>query len=207
LHCMKADFLKCVFKVDNPDGALVFEDGDALQIVPDHELNGMNDSVTHVHGWVKRHPFLIGFEDFVNFCSSHCAAPTGFLSEISCSAWGDRKTIIWPSITAKQMPSSRFLLPRGRIANCNASISLITLSSERMKPLLFGAVFVLIQMTLTVNFLFSIPPRGFDAEGLFLIGHLRSDPSHSLQMRWIPANGASWRVTSSQGEKDGRGGV
>jgi hypothetical protein len=72
---MEADFLKGVFKVDNPDGALVLEDGNAFQIIPDHELNGMNDSVTHMHGWVKGYPFRIGPEDFVNFSNSHEKPP------------------------------------------------------------------------------------------------------------------------------------
>jgi hypothetical protein len=72
---VEAYFLERVFKVDNPDGALVPDDRDAFQIIPDHELYGMNDSVTHMHGWGKGCPFRIGPEDFVNFSLSHEKPP------------------------------------------------------------------------------------------------------------------------------------
>jgi hypothetical protein len=72
---MEADFLKGVFEVDNPDGSLVLEDSDTFQVVFDHELNGMNDSVTHMHGGINGYPFRIRPEDFVNFCFSHQKPP------------------------------------------------------------------------------------------------------------------------------------
>jgi hypothetical protein len=72
---VEAYFLERVFKVYNPDGALVLDDGDAFQIIRDHELDGMNDSVTHVHGWGKGYPFRVRPEDFVNFSFSHAKPP------------------------------------------------------------------------------------------------------------------------------------
>jgi hypothetical protein len=63
--------LKGVVKADHSYRPVMFRHGNALQVVADHEPDGIGDPVTHLNAGIQGNAFFVGQQDLINSLTSH----------------------------------------------------------------------------------------------------------------------------------------
>jgi hypothetical protein len=67
----KPDFLESIFEPNHSHRPLISHNGNLLQVLSDHQLDGSDNPFPDLHRGIKGQPVFVRQKDFINLCSPH----------------------------------------------------------------------------------------------------------------------------------------